>query len=71
MKWKTPYYIYTSKQTFEKHADLILLSNSKNFCYIWVKDFDRFMTDKTKHHCQYCLTMPPLLKSIRMSQKMV
>ena len=24
------YYIYTTKQTFEKHADLLLLLNSKN-----------------------------------------
>ena len=27
---KTPYPIYASKQTFEKHTDLLLLSTSKN-----------------------------------------
>ena len=35
------YYIYTSKQTFEKHVDFLLRS---------VKDFHRYMTNKTKPH---------------------
>ena len=41
---KTPYHIYTSKQNFEKHVDLLLLSNFKNPHYILIKDFDGFMT---------------------------
>ena len=36
-KDKTPYSIFTSKQTF----DLLLLSNSKNSHYVLSKDFDR------------------------------
>ena len=43
---KTPHRIYTSKQIFEKRVVLLLLPNSKNS----IKDFDRFMTNKTKHH---------------------
>ena len=42
-----PYLIYTSKETFEKHVDLLLLSNSKNSHYVLIKDFNRFMTSKT------------------------
>ena len=47
---KTPYRIYTSKQTFEKHIDLFLLWNSKSFHYVLIKDFDSLMTTKAKHH---------------------
>ena len=44
-----PYRVYTSRQTFRKHIDLLLLSNSKNLHYDLIKDFNRFMTKKTKH----------------------
>ena len=47
---KTPYRTYTSKKTFEKQFDLILLSNSKNSNYVLINNFDGFMTKKTKHH---------------------
>ena len=47
---KTSNRIYTSKQTFEKYVQLLLLSNSKNFHYVLIKDFDRFMNNKTRHH---------------------
>ena len=57
---ETPYRIYTSKQTFEKHVDLLLLSDCKNSHFVLITDFNRFMTNKTKHHskkhfCPYCL----------------
>ena len=57
---KSPYHIYDSKQTFEKHDDFLLLSNSKNLHYVLIKGFNKFMTDKTKHYdkkrfCQYYL----------------
>ena len=42
---KTQYRIYASKQNF----DLLLLSNSKNSYYFLIKDFESFMTSKTKH----------------------
>ena len=47
---KTPYHIYNSKQTFKNHVDLLLFSNAKSPYYALIKDFDRFMTNKTKHH---------------------
>ena len=43
---KTPYCIYTSKQTY---FDLMLLWNSKNSHYFLFKDFNRFMTNQRKH----------------------
>ena len=61
-KDETLYHIYTSNQTFEIHVDLLLLllSNSKNYHYVLIKDFNGFMTNKTKHRgknhfCRYCL----------------
>ena len=48
-----PYRVYTSRQTFRKHIDLLLLSNSKNLHYDLIKDFNRFMTKKTKHLAEY------------------
>ena len=47
---KRPYHIQTSKQNFEKHVDLLQLSNSKISCYLLIKIFDRFMINKTRHH---------------------
>ena len=32
------------------HLDFLLLMNSKNFHVILIKNFDRVMTSKTKHH---------------------
>ena len=57
-KDETPYHIYTSKQTFEKYADLLQSSNCKNSHYVLMKDFNRFITNKTKlrkQFCWYCL----------------
>lgn len=48
-KNKKQHCIYTSKQTFEKHADLLLLFNTKNFCYALIKDFIRFMIQKQRN----------------------
>ena len=47
---KTSYCIYTSKETSEKHIDLLILLNTRNLHYILIKYFNRFMTNKTKHH---------------------
>ena len=45
--YEISYCIYTSKQTFEKHVELLLLPDSGNFHYFLIKDFIRFMTNKT------------------------
>ena len=47
-KNKTPHHSYISIQTFEKHVNSILLSNTKNSHY--VKEFNRLMTKKTNYH---------------------
>ena len=47
---ETPYRTYNSKQTFEKHVDLLLMLNSKNSHLVLTKCFNRFLTNKTKHH---------------------
>ena len=49
-EYKTPYRIYTSKQNFEKHVDVLLLLNSQNSHYVLIKYFERFMTYGTKHY---------------------
>ena len=40
---ETPYRNYTSKQTFKKHVQLLLLSNYKDSHYALIKDLNRFM----------------------------
>ena len=57
---ETPYHIYTLKQTFERHIYLLLLLNSENSQYAFIKDFNKFMTNKIKNHgkkhfCRNCL----------------
>ena len=44
------YVLHTSKQTSKEHVELLLLSNTKNLHYVLIKDFNRFMTNTTKHH---------------------
>ena len=47
---KTPCYIYTLKQTFAKHVDLLLLPDSKNSHHVLMKDFNRLINNKANHH---------------------
>lgn len=42
-------YLYF-KTKFRKCVNLLLLPNFKNYHYVLIKDFDRFMTNKTNHH---------------------
>ena len=42
--------VNVSKQTFEKHVDLLLFLNSKIRHYVSIKHFDRFMTNKAQFH---------------------
>ena len=57
---KQPYPIYTSKEKYEKHMELLLITEDKNKHYVLIKDFNRFMYNKTKHEhrkhfCMNCL----------------
>ena len=42
---KIPYRIYTTKETFEKYADLLLMSSPKTRIML-IKYFNRYMTKK-------------------------
>ena len=60
MKIKKPYPIYTSKEKFEDHMELLLITENENKHYVLMKDFDRFMFNQTKHKnkkhfCMHCL----------------
>ena len=57
---KQPYPIYISKEKYEKHLELLLITEDDNKHYILIKDFNRFMFNQTKHEhrkhfCMYCL----------------
>ena len=57
---KTTYPVYLSDQKFSDSIDLLLISNEFVSHYVYIKDFDRFMFNKTKHKdkkyfCRNCL----------------
>ena len=41
--------IYVSEQKFEDSMDLLLLIDDDRSHYVYIKDFDRFMSHKTKN----------------------
>ena len=54
------YPVYVSNQTFRDCRDLLLISDGNKSHYVYVKDFDRFMCNKTKnknkkYFCKCCL----------------
>ena len=57
---KTTYPAYLSDQKFSGSIDFLLISNEFLSHYIYIKDFDRFMSNKTKnkgkkYFCRHCL----------------
>ena len=57
---KQPYPIYVSKEKYEDHMELLLITENENKHYVLIKDFNRFMFNKTKHEhrkhfCMFCL----------------
>ena len=57
---KQPYPIYVSKEKFEDHIELLLITKDENKHYVLVKDFNKFMYQQTKHKerkhfCMHCL----------------
>ena len=57
---KQPYPIYISKEKYEKHMELLFITEDDNKHYVLIKDFNRFMFNQTKHEhrkhfCMYCL----------------
>ena len=57
---KQPYPIYVSKEKFDDHMELLLITENENKHYVLIKDFNRFMFGQTKYDhkkyfCLYCL----------------
>ena len=54
------YPVYVSDQNFESFMDLLLISNENKLHYVYIKDFNRFMWNKTenknkRNFCKCCL----------------
>ena len=57
---KQPYPLRISKENFEDHMELLLISGDMNKHFVYIKDFNRFMFNQTKHKnkkhfCMHCL----------------
>ena len=57
---KQPYPIYVSKEKYEDHMELLLITKNENKHYVLIKDFNKFMYNQTKHKerkhfCMHCL----------------
>ena len=57
---KQPFPIYISKEKYQDHMELLLITEGKNKHYVLIKDFNKFMFNQTKHEhrkhfCMYCL----------------
>ena len=57
---KQPYPIHVSKEKYKKHMELLLITENENKHYVLMKDFNRFMYNKTKHKekkhfCMHCI----------------
>ena len=48
------YPIYVSNQKFKDCMDLLLISNQNKSHYLYIKDFNRFMCNKTKNKNKKC-----------------
>ena len=52
--------IYISKEKYQDHMELLLITEGENKHYVLIKDFNKFMFNQTKHEhrkyfCMYCL----------------
>ena len=57
---KQSYPIYVSKEKFDDHLELLLITKDENKHFVLIKDFNKFMYQQTKHKerkhfCMYCL----------------
>ena len=51
---KLTFPIYVSNQKFENSMQLLLVTNEHKSHYVYIKDFDRFMFQKTKNEDKIC-----------------
>ena len=57
---KQPYPVYISKEKYEDHIELLLVTKDENKHYVLIKDLNKFMYNQTKHKerknfCMHCL----------------
>ena len=57
---KQKYPIYVSKEKYDDHMNLLLITKGEKKHYVLIKDFNKFMFNQTKHKdrkhfCLYCL----------------
>ena len=57
---KQPYPIYVSKEKYENHMEILLITKDEKKHYVLIKDFNKFMFNQTKnknkkHFCMHCL----------------
>ena len=57
---KQPFPIYISKEKYQEHIELLLITEGENKHYVLIKDFNKFMFNQTKHEhrkhfCMHCL----------------
>ena len=68
---KEPYPIYVSKEKYEDHMELLLVTKDENKHYVLKKDFNKFMYNQTKHkdrkhfcmHCMQCFSSDRVLNN--------
>ena len=68
---KQPYPIFVFKEEYDKHMNLLLITEDKNEHYVLIKDFNRFMFNQTKHenrkhfcmHCIQCFSSEEVLNN--------
>lgn len=46
---KQPFPIYVSKEKFDDHMNLLLITEDEKMHYVLIKDFNKFMYHRTKH----------------------
>ena len=57
---KQPFPIYVSKEKYQDHMELLMITKGENKHYVLMKDFNKFMYNQTKHKerkhfCMHCL----------------
>ena len=57
---KQAFPIYVSKEKYQDHMELLLITKGENKHYVLIKDFNKFMYNQTKHEhrkhfCMHCL----------------
>ena len=70
-KDKEPYPIYLSKEKYEDHMELLLITKDENSHYVLIKDFNKFKYNQTKHkekkhfcmHCMQCFSSDRVLNN--------